>query len=463
MSVNLKKHQQNAKKVLLSENNNGLLVFHGLGSGKTLTSIAAASNLNVQTLVIVPASLVNNYKKEIVKYGANSKMFTIVSFEKSAKMNLNLNNKVLVVDEAHRLRNPGRDDARNIIENSKSALKIILLTGTPFVNRPSDIAPLMNIIARQKILPTNVQDFKSMFVKEIVTVVKVPYKMFGVTLYENAKYIKTLGIHNKQLFIEKLKNRVSFFENTDKNNYPSTSVHYKPVEMTHLQSKLHKKIEEENLSKAEIKMLKKNYAIDTNDPESKGSAKRVNAYLSATRKISNIVDGTPSQKVLNILQSVIEAPKPVVVYSNFINHGVKMFQSLLDENNITNRLFTGSVSQKEKKQIVEDYNNRKFDVLCLSRSGSEGLDLKRTRQVHIMEPYWNNSQLDQVIGRAVRFKSHFNMENNKKHVDIFHWYCVYRKSFYGNALSSDEYLVNMSKHKQNLIDQFVDAVKDASV
>ena len=461
--VILKNHQTKTRNFVKQEESPGVLVYHGLGSGKTLTSIAIAQNSESNVVVIVPASLIDNYKKEIEKFGNNLKNFTIMSFEKSAKLNLNLKDKILIVDEAHRLRNPYRMDAKNIINSSKEASKIILLTGTPFVNRPSDIAPLINIIKRSNVLPLK-KSFDEKYVKVITEEIKTPVKLFGKTIYTKSTFIKTLGINDKDDFKEKVSGCVSFFQNENVSNYPSKTTHFKPVKMSSLQYELHKKIEDANLSKSEIKLLKNNYTVQ-DDENSKGAAQRLNAYLSGTRKISNVVNGEPSPKMLEILKMVKQAQKPVVVYSNFISQGVGLFQTLLKKNGVSNRLFTGSTSQKEKKQIVEDYNSRKFDVLCLSRSGSEGLDLKRTRQVHIMEPYWNSSQLEQVIGRAVRYKSHNSLPLNERNVDIYHWYSVYGGVFSteGNNMSADKYLVNMSKHKEKLISKFIDALKEANV
>ena len=50
----------------------------------------------------------------------------------------------------------------------------------------------------------------------------------------------------------------------------------------------------------------------------------------------------------------------------------------------------------------------------ISPAGAEGLTLISTRQVHIMEPYWNQSRLDQVIGRAIRYCSHKDLPEEDK-------------------------------------------------
>ena len=49
----------------------------------------------------------------------------------------------------------------------------------------------------------------------------------------------------------------------------------------------------------------------------------------------------------------------------------------------------------------------------------EGVSLLRVKYVHIIEPYWNLSRLEQVIGRAVRFCSHKDVEEDKRIVKVY--------------------------------------------
>ena len=60
-------------------------------------------------------------------------------------------------------------------------------------------------------------------------------------------------------------------------------------------------------------------------------------------------------------------------------------------------------------------------MLLLSDAGKEGLDLKETSQVHVLEPQWNDEKVEQVIGRAVRFKSHARFGG---HVEVFRYVSV---------------------------------------
>ena len=54
-----------------------------------------------------------------------------------------------------------------------------------------------------------------------------------------------------------------------------------------------------------------------------------------------------------------------------------------------------------------DNSDGKFvKVVIISKAGSEGLDFKCIRQIHILEPWYNINRLDQIIGRGVRNLSH---------------------------------------------------------
>jgi hypothetical protein len=77
------------------------------------------------------------------------------------------------------------------------------------------------------------------------------------------------------------------------------------------------------------------------------------------------------------------------------------------------------------KRTLEDYkfiNNFKGEiarVFCITSAGAEGLSLKCVRAVHIMEPYWNDTRLKQVKGRAIRIGSHLDLPEKDRDVAIY--------------------------------------------
>lgn len=64
-------------------------------------------------------------------------------------------------------------------------------------------------------------------------------------------------------------------------------------------------------------------------------------------------------------------------------------------------------------------NGEEVKVIIGTRTTGEGLDFKRIRQVHILEPWFNLSRLDQIIGRSSRFCSHADLPKKDQNVEIF--------------------------------------------
>jgi hypothetical protein len=90
-------------------------------------------------------------------------------------------------------------------------------------------------------------------------------------------------------------------------------------------------------------------------------------------------------------------------------------------------LWTGTESQNEREKTLQLFNSKdnmfgqRCLVLMITQSGAEGISLKNVRQVHIMEPYWNNVRVNQVIGRARRVESHIDLPKDQQNVKIFQY------------------------------------------
>lgn len=76
---------------------------------------------------------------------------------------------------------------------------------------------------------------------------------------------------------------------------------------------------------------------------------------------------------------------------------------------------------KELATIVADSNKDgdEIKVVLISRAGSEGLDFKNIRQLHILEPWYNTKRIEQIIGRGVRNCSHKTLPFEKRNVCIY--------------------------------------------
>lgn len=75
----------------------------------------------------------------------------------------------------------------------------------------------------------------------------------------------------------------------------------------------------------------------------------------------------------------------------------------------------------EIKLLTSDnnLNGENVRVVLISQAGSEGLDLKFIRQVHILDPWYNMNRIEQIIGRAVRTCSHKALPFIKRNVELY--------------------------------------------
>ena len=89
----------------------------------------------------------------------------------------------------------------------------------------------------------------------------------------------------------------------------------------------------------------------------------------------------------------------------------------------------------ELKQIANNNDMGEIiKILMITAAGSEGINLRNTRYVHLVEPYWHPVRLEQVIGRARRICSHKDLPIELQTVEVF----LYLMTFTAEQLNSDE-------------------------
>lgn len=453
-------YQEQLKQKL--QNQHGAVVTWGLGSGKTLGSIAAADQFG-DAKAVVPASLRNNFKKELKAFKPKNK-FQVESYEKFIR-NPDVENKTVIFDEAHRLRTSGSKRSQAAQALSAKAKKAILLTGTPIQNAPHEIAPLINIAAGHHVLPTSKKEFNARYLKRVVDNPGIIRRtLFG------AKQRDEYHINNAKDFEARVKPYIVNNTGYQNKDIPKVETHNVDVQMSPSQAKVYKTMETQLPGRVRKRIEK---AL----PADKKDIGRLNAFLSATRQVSNTEDRfykgqekAYSPKFDQIIKRVSSSPGKSLIYSNYLESGAHPLSELLTKNNIPHGVFTGELGDRERKKMVDAYNKDKIRALIVSSSGGEGLDLKGTRQVHITEPHWNEAKIDQVIGRSARLGSHSHLPEADRKVDVYRYQSVLperRHGFLwlkkGRPVSADQYLDNMSKRKTALNNEFLSIVKRAEI
>ena len=189
-----------------------------------------------------------------------------------------------------------------------------------------------------------------------------------------------------------------------------------------------------------------------------------------------------SPKMKMMLENIQQSKGLVFIYSNFRSvEGVEIFSRILNHNGYAKfgssmnvpkyAIYSGSEDEKMKKEILdtftkEDNKDGKYIKIILATvAGAEGLDLKNIRQIHIIEPYWNQMRIQQVIGRGVRRDSHIALPPSERNIEIYRYFSVFSNK---NALttrdklSTDEHIEEVSIKKQKIINQLLLILKECA-
>jgi hypothetical protein len=117
-----------------------------------------------------------------------------------------------------------------------------------------------------------------------------------------------------------------------------------------------------------------------------------------------------------------------------------------------------------KKQLgTENTYGEMINTILLTKSGAEGLSLTCVREVHIMEPHYNNALMSQVKGRAVRLKSHMDLPVTDRTVKTITYVATFsdeqraakefaRTQDRDKGLTSDEELMQLAIRKMDRSD-----------
>ena len=201
-----------------------------------------------------------------------------------------------------------------------------------------------------------------------------------------------------------------------------------------------------------------------------------------------------SQKISTILDHIHGSTGIVMIYSEFIYGGVIPMALALEEAGFARAsrsqgkpstslflepptppipgmyytLITGdkdyspnNVEDLAKINHPDNRNGEYVKVVIISRAGAEGLDFKNIRQVHIMEPWYNMSRIEQIIGRGVRNLSHCNLPIKERNVEIYMH--ASEMNMEEGISAADMYLYQLSFKKAIQIGRVSRVLKETSV
>lgn len=144
------KYQTDAVQLALNaiENHNGVIIADVVGLGKSIIASTIARNLRLRTIIVAPPHLVRQWEVYKDEFGFNASVFSAGKIETALNHFKEIARTgeqfLIIIDEAHRFRNEYIKDY-SLLHDLCSNNKVILLTATPFNNRPSDIYSLLKL------------------------------------------------------------------------------------------------------------------------------------------------------------------------------------------------------------------------------------------------------------------------------------------------------------------------------
>lgn len=395
-------------------------------------------------------------------------------------------NSVLIVDEAHNIKDTNRDKQipkilEEVLDNADE-LKLILLTATPMFNEPNEIVFLLNLLLRnnkQDLIDTkdvfnadgSLKDNGRKILQEksrgIVSYLRGENPLaFPLRLDPHKENVKTLTTDNVPL-----KNFRG--ERLNKNEKLQ---HLKIIpcvmEKETPQREVYDIIAEIGFGPFEnIGVSVSNIVFPGNDREDYQKKISNDGFFNNFKKsvVGGKVKITPkskeaeemlkiseigrySTKMREILKQVSESETEgiIFIYSRYVWSGVVMLGLLLEMegfNNINGNLLGKNLGQKKKadsnymiisgdqelsrnnyinyvKKEPRNKDGKKVKIILGSESASEGLDFKYIREVHILDPWHHLNKIEQVIGRGIRYCSHIELDFKDRNVTVFKYAAV---------------------------------------
>ena len=210
--------------------------------------------------------------------------------------------------------------------------------------------------------------------------------------------------------------------------------------------------------------------------------------------------GKYSGKIATLTKKILESTGIILVYSQYIDGGSVPIALALEQLGITrygrtHNLFKEAPVEKidytmKSRKDVADFNPAKYimitgdaslspndateiaaatskknkhgkqvKVILITKAGSEGLDFQNIRQVHILDPWYNNNRTEQTIGRASRFCSHKELALTNRNVEIY----MYGTRAIHGLEPIDMYLYRLAEQKSIQIGKITRVLKETAV
>ena len=374
----------------------------------------------------------------------------------------NFDNRLLIIDEAHNIRE-SKDTAGTIkgitrgmekLVQIADGLVLVLLTATPMYDTYDEIVFYMNLFLWNDRKQPFTESLKaSDFFHPDATIIEgQPEQKFRQWCQEYVSYVKG---DNPFTFPFRLPPPPTVSQNVTK-SFTGRAIgdndRLKYISLVDSQAQGHQ-LAELTRTEGEDNEDRRRAILQTTVAVLPGNKSFSETFRYADNAYQYV--GTPcltpaelpgvSAKFAKIIDIISRSQGIVLVYSNYVELGARLFSMALEEHgykSAVNKPFlaqssytgpakgnyitlTSDFSAAELNQMIakaKSPQNRKGElikVIVASPVVSEGVDFRNVRQVHILDPWWNMSRIEQVIGRGLRTCSHKQLEFQDQNCTVY--------------------------------------------
>lgn len=361
----------------------------------TITTIAAIESSYKKILIVCPASLKLNWKKEIETFTDSSNIsildkkftpakFTITNYESLPKFLKEIEKhkfELVIGDEAHYCKNLQSKRTKNFTKIANKAKRVWLLTGTPIANKPIDFYSLLKICKHE--LGKNKQAYGEQFCGGVKT-------FFGWD-FNGASNLKQLHLKTKNVLKRRKKEDTLelppktrtpiYLELTNRKGYDSAVTEYL--------------LKKQNELEAQLKLIE--YELTGNLKNKEYTDKLVE--LSVLRKFTAL-EKIKDKSLFELVDDVVAQGKKIVIFTNYLDV-IDAVKEHYQDDCLT---LDGRLSLEERNSRIELFQSGKGPsiVVCNLAIASVGLTLTQACVAIMNDLSWSPSVMMQAEDRIFR-------------------------------------------------------------
>jgi len=389
-------HQREAIQKLVE--NKKYILADDMGLGKTTSTIIAALECGAKkVLIICPATLKINWKREIENYSNKSiyiaegknfdpnNDFVIINYDiiknfhdtkrKDESQIISANFDLVIVDEAHYIKNAQAQRTKLINDIVKKVDRIWLLTGTPMTSRPIDYYNLLSLV-------------DSPVAKNWMAYV-IRYCSGYQFRVGPRKVWNVMGASN----LEELRDRTS-----------NLTLRRLKEDVLDLPDKIITPIYLRLKSKEYEEVMGEYYNWYEKNPE---ESKSLTVQFTKLTKVRQIIADEKITQTIELAENIIEQDKKVIIFCNFTNS----LNKILEHFGKTAVKLDGSMSKAERQFSVDQFQeNDKIKVFVGNiKAAGVGITLTAAEAVIMNDLSFLPSDHSQAEDRAYRYGQKSNV------------------------------------------------------